>query len=104
MTEAPQGSNRLAAVYKQINAPVGQLSRDSLAFATTKTLGTDEVAYANADDRINGWIARRDALAAQMIALLDWTAPGAGQHNESLKNSLIQQGEQLLAEVHTAAS
>jgi len=39
-----------------------------------------------------------------MIALLDSTAPGAGQHNESQKASLIAQGRQLLAQVHAAAS
>jgi hypothetical protein len=104
MTEAPQGSNQLAAVYKQINAPVGQLTLDSLGFITTKMRGTDESAYASADAAITGWNSRRDALAAQMIVLLDWTAPGAGRHNESDKNRLIQQGQQLLADVHGAAS
>ena len=103
MTEVAQGSNELAAVYKQINAPVGQLSLDSINFATRAMLGTDESAYGSADATINGWNSRRDALAAQMIVLLDWTAPGAGHHNESQKNSLIEQGQQLLAEVRAAA-
>jgi hypothetical protein len=104
MTGVAQGSNDLAAVYKQINAPVGQLSLDSIVFATKATLGTDESAYAAADARIAGWTARRDALAAQMITLLDWTAPGAGQHNESQKAKLIRQGQDLLAEVSAAIS
>jgi hypothetical protein len=103
MTEAEQGSNELAAVYKQINAPVGQLSLDSLRLATRAIEGTDEDAYAAADSQIAAWNARRDALAAQMIVLLDWTAPGAGQHNESAKAKLIAQGQQLLDEVHQAA-
>jgi hypothetical protein len=103
MTEAEQGSNELAAVYKQINAPVGQLSLDSLRLATRAIEGTDESAYAAADSQIAAWNARRDALAAQMIVLLDWTAPGAGQHNESAKAKLIAQGQQLLDEVHQAA-
>ena len=106
MTESSQGSNQLAAVYKQINAPVGQLSLDSIRFATRAMLSNSagDQTYINADATIAGWNARRDALAAQMIALLDSTAPGAGQHNESQKASLIAQGRQLLAQVHAAAS
>jgi hypothetical protein len=106
MTEAAQGSNELAAVYKQINAPVGQLSLDSIQFATQAMLSssTGDATYTNADATIAGWAERRDALAAQMISILDWTAPGAGQHNESDKNRLIQQGQALLAEVHATVS
>ena len=106
MTETEQGSNQLAAVYKQINAPVGQLSLDSIRFATRAMLSTSsgDQTYTNADATISGWNARRDALAAQMIALLDWTAPGGGPQNESQKARLIAQGGQLLAEVHAAAS
>jgi hypothetical protein len=106
MTETAQGSNELAAVYKQINAPVGQLTLDSLRFATRAMLtnSAGDQTYINADATIADWNARRDALAARMIVLLDSTAPGAGQHDESLKNSLIDQGRQLLAEVHAAAS
>jgi len=105
MTESEQGSNQLAYIYKQINAPVGQLTLDSINFATQATLSTSsgDQTYINADATIADWNARRDALAAQMIVLLDSTAPGAGQHNERQKNSLIQQGQALLAEVHAAA-
>ncbi|HKB17871.1 MAG TPA: hypothetical protein VKF28_02470 [Candidatus Dormibacteraeota bacterium] len=106
MTETEQGSNQLAAVYKQINAPVGQLSLDSIRFATRAMLSTSsgDQTYTNADATISGWSERRDALAAPMIALLDWTGPGAGPQNESQKAKLIAQGEQLLGEVHAAAS
>jgi hypothetical protein len=106
MTEAEQGSNELAAVYKQINAPVGQLSLDATLFSTRAMLstGSGDQTYLSADPTISDWNKRRDALAAQMIVLLDWTAPGAGQHNESDKQSLIEQGRQLLAEVHAAVS
>jgi hypothetical protein len=106
MTETAQGSNELAAVYKQINAPVGQLSLDGTLFATRAMLSTSsgDQTYLSADSKITDWNSRRDALAAQMIVLLDWTAPGAGRHNESAKHRLIEQGRQLLAEVHAAVS
>ncbi len=107
MTETRQDLNQLADVYKQINAPVGQLSLDSIAFATRATLSNSagDQTYIDADAQIAAWASRRDALAAQMIALLDTTAPGAStQHNDRNVNDLITQGEQLLAEVHAAAA
>ncbi len=107
MTETRQDLNQLADVYKQINAPVGQLSLDSIAFATRATLSNSagDQTYIDADAQIAAWASRRDALAAQMIALLDTTAPGAStQHNDRNMNDLITQGEQLLAEVHAAAA
>ena len=39
----------MAVDYKQVNAPVGQLSMDSLAFATKATTSTNAAVYANAD-------------------------------------------------------
>ena len=107
MTETRQDLNQLADVYKQINAPVGQLSLDSIAFATRATLSNSagDQTYIDADAQIAAWASRRDALAAQMIALLDTTAPGAStQHNDRNMNDLITQGEKLLAEVHAAAA
>jgi len=107
IVDARQDLNRLADVYKQINAPVGQLSLDSIRFATRATLSNSagDQTYLNADAQIAAWNAQRDALAAQMIALLDTTAPGAStQHNDRSVNDLISQGEQLLAEVHAAAA
>src|SRR6266851_4298860 len=107
MTETRQDLNQLADVYKQINAPVGQLSLDSIAFATRATLSNSagDQTYIDADAQIAAWASQRDALAAQMIALLDTTAPGAStQHNDRNVNDLITQGQQLLAEVHAAAA
>jgi hypothetical protein len=102
-----QDLNRLADVYKQINAPVGQLSLDSIAFATRATLSnsTGDQTYTDADAQIAAWASQRDALAAKMIVLLDTTAPGAStQHNDRSVNDLIRQGNALLAEVHAAAA
>ncbi|TMD71333.1 MAG: hypothetical protein E6I81_10820 [Chloroflexi bacterium] len=106
MTETRQDLNRLAAIYKQINAPVGQLALDSAAFATNaiKSNSAGDQTYLNADNTIQSWTSRRDALAAQMIALLDFTAPGGStQHNDRNVNDLINAGQSLLDEVHAAA-
>ncbi len=107
MTETRQDLNQLADVYKQINAPVGQLSLDSVRFATKATLSNSagDQTYIDADAQIAAWATQRNDLAAKMIALLDTTAPGAStQHNDRNVNDLITQGQQLLAEVHAAAA
>jgi hypothetical protein len=107
MTGTRQDLDRLAAVYKQINAPVGQLGLDSAAFATraVESDAPGDQAYRDADSTIAGWTAQRNALAAQMIALLDFTAPGAStQHNDRDVNDLITQGKALLDEVRAAAA
>jgi hypothetical protein len=100
----------LAALYKQINAPVGQLSLDSLSFATKAILSNSagDLTYTNADAKIASWTERRDALAGQMIRLLDNTGPSAGDesHDETgdhAARNLIAQARHLLAEVHAAA-
>jgi hypothetical protein len=105
MAETRQDLNRLGDVYKQINAPVGQLSLDSIAFATRATLSNSsgDQTYINADAQIAAWTTQRNNLAFKMIALLDTTAPGYTNHNDRNVNDLIRQGEQLLAEVHAAA-
>ena len=107
MKGARQDLDRLAAVYKQINAPVGQLGFDSTAFATNaiRSNSPGDATYLNADATIQSWTSRRDAFAAEMISLLDSTAPGGStHHNDRDVNNLITKGQQLLDEVHAAAS
>ena len=107
MTGTRQDLDRLAALYKQINAPVGQLGLDSAAFATTAMLGSsaNDQQYVDADATIASWTAQRNTLAERMISLLDFTAPGAStHHNDRDVNDLMVQAQQLLDTVHTAAT
>ena len=105
MSAEDRSINQLAFAYKQINAPVGQLSLDSVKFATKATLSnsTGDKTYLNADKTIAEWTADRNALAAKMIKLLDTTAPGSHE-NEGDSKGLIAQADKLLAEVHAAAA
>jgi hypothetical protein len=109
ITEIMSGQDRsideLAFAYKQINAPVGQLSLDSIKFATKATLSnsTSDTTYINADKTIAEWTADRNALAAKMIKLLDTTAPGSHEIDGD-SEGLISQANRLLAEVHAAAA
>jgi hypothetical protein len=104
--EDSEGLNQLAAVYKQINAPVGQLSLDSIRFATNAINSTSagDQTYIHADATISSWTAERNALAGQMIVLLDTTAPASGEHDDEDVGTLIKRGRALLAEVHQAAA
>jgi hypothetical protein len=107
MADARQDLDRLAAIYKQINAPVGQLGLESAAFATAaiESNTSGDQMYLNADATIAAWTSRRDALAARMVALLDFTAPGGSTlHNDRDLNDLITQGRALLGEVHAATA
>jgi hypothetical protein len=105
MSGEDSGMSKLAFAYKQINAPVGQLSLDSVKFATKATLSnsTGDKTYINADATIATWTAERNALAAKMIKLLDTTAPGSHE-NEGEFQGLVSQANKLLAEVHAAAA
>ena len=105
MSGEDRGINELAFAYKQINAPIGQLSLDSIKFATKATLSnsTGDQTYINADATIAEWTADRNALAAKMIKLLDTTAPGSHEH-EGDSEGLIEQANKLLAEVHAAGA
>jgi hypothetical protein len=101
------GLNALGAIYKQINAPVGQLSLDSLVFATRATLsGTDtsDGRYVEADARIAGWTTRRNALARQMESVLEGAEFRGRGPSEERVSSLIERAQVLLNEVHAAAA
>lgn len=94
----------MGAALKQIDAPVGQLSLDSLRFGTRAALsGTDAAdgAYIAADSMIAGWTARRDSLAGQMLSLLRRSGDREVDHRQA--QELTRQAQALLAEVHLAA-
>jgi hypothetical protein len=95
----------LGTVYKQLNAPVGKLGLDSLAFATEAIASgsvADDSRYTAAATRIAGWTKRRDSLAASIESALE----GAEFHhraiNEGRAERLIDQAKALIAEVHQA--
>jgi hypothetical protein len=101
-----EGLNELGAIWKQINAPVGQLSLDSLVFATRATLsGTDtsDAAYVAADAKIATWTTRRNALSRQIESVLEGAEFRGRDVSEERVNNLIERAQNLLNEVHAAA-
>ncbi|HEY0748005.1 MAG TPA: hypothetical protein VGD63_15000 [Steroidobacteraceae bacterium] len=88
----------LAAAYKAINAPRGELGRKSLRIATTALL-SDASTIAALDGRINDLTARRNALAAEMISLLEAAAFGNQSVDADQAEQLIERARDLLESV-----
>jgi len=94
---------KLAQIYKQIDACVGQLGLATLKVSKTALesgSATDDSTYTNLENQLISVTNQRDALAAQMIALLE----GAEFGNQTLSNAqvqpLIAQGQALLNRVN----
>jgi hypothetical protein len=63
--------SRLAAAYKQINAPRGLLGARTLTGISTKAAKSDDATYAVLDERIQDITKRRNAIAGEMISILE---------------------------------
>jgi len=90
----------LANVYKQLNAPLGSLGRNSLAFAN-QSITSDDATYANYLATIGAITASRDELAGQIKLLLDGAAFGDQPINENQQRALGGQAQQLIDQVAT---
>jgi hypothetical protein len=96
---------RLGRVYKQINAPFGDLGLTSLKVSTFALASTSsgDATYTKLENKIAAWRTQRDSLADQMRAILD------GALNNKLASDkqaeeLIEQGEALLDQVNACAA
>jgi hypothetical protein len=87
----------LAKAYKQINAPVGQLGLSTLA-RSTQALQGDDATYTAIENQLTALNSQRDAIAGQMIALLNDAAFGGKAIKEKQARDLIRQAENLLGE------
>ena len=96
---------QLGQVYKQINAPFGQLGIDSLKVSTMalSSNSPNDATYTNLENTIAGWRTRRDTLAAEIKATMD--AAASGQNiDQNRAQQLIGLGRALIDEVSAAAS
>jgi hypothetical protein len=87
----------LGAVYKQIDAPVGQLGLSTLK-QSTKALEGDNATYTRIENQLIALTGKRNAIAGQMIAMLNAAAFDRQAINEHAAQNLIRQGEVLLDE------
>jgi hypothetical protein len=91
--------SELAAAYKAINAPVGELGLRTLTgISTTATSGNDAT-YAALSAQIKAITAKRNQIAGQMIAMLEAAAFDNQPIDEAAAASLIKQAHDLLASV-----
>jgi hypothetical protein len=88
----------LAAAYKAINAPVGELGRATLRLSTAG-LAADDATNAAVQERIQELTARRNAIAGQMIALLEGASFAGQEVDEWRARALIDEARRLLASV-----
>jgi hypothetical protein len=88
----------LAQIYKQLNASFGEFAMDTLK-ASTKALASNDsgdATYTTIEGQIQSLTAERDALAAQMIGLLEGAEFKGQAFSDAQAQSLIAQGEALL--------
>ncbi len=93
----------LAQIYKQIDACVGQLGLASLKVSTRALesgSSSDDTTYADLENQLSSISSQRDALAAQMIALLENAAFNGKSFNDQQAEQLISQGQALLNAVN----
>jgi hypothetical protein len=97
---------RLADVYKQINAPVNQLGLDSLVISTAAEKSgsaADDSTYTTLEHQLAQFTTQRNALAAQMISLLEGAAFNGHAIDEQATKQLVDQAEVLLDQVQQLA-
>ena len=88
---------RLAAAYKQINAPLGSLGNQTLLTSTVALAGDDTI-YSTLDARLAGILSRRHALAAKMIEMIEDATFDRQALDEQQAKRLIDQANALLAD------
>jgi hypothetical protein len=88
---------QLAEAYKQINAPVGEFGRKTLDLSTVALAGNDTV-YTMIESQLKTLGEQRDAIASQMIAMLEGAEFNNQPINVAEAVNLIAQADLLLAE------
>jgi len=87
----------LAALYKEINAPLGPVGRHSLVYSNGAIVA-DDTTYANYLTSIGMFTASRNAVASQMIAALEAAAFGNAPLQPSTAVPLIATGRNVLVQ------
>jgi hypothetical protein len=91
--------SRLAAALKDINAPRGVLGRKTLTGISTRAIESDDATYAALDAKIIFITAERDAIAAEMLAMLEGAEFGGKSVDAARAEQLIELANELLASV-----
>jgi hypothetical protein len=90
--------SQLAAAYKAINAPLGELGRRTLRIST-RALSGDDATYGALEAQLANLTTQRNAIAGQMIAILEAAAFNNAHVDEGEANALIAAANQLIESV-----
>jgi hypothetical protein len=90
--------NELGQIYKQINAPFGQLAKSALTVSTyaLESNSTEDVTYKNLEGQIASWTAQRDSLTAQIQSLLEGAEFNGAAFDEEQAERITDEGRELL--------
>ena len=89
----------LAAAYKAINAPVGDLGLRTLTGISTTALASDDATYSILEAQIQAITTQRNKVAAEMIAMLEAAAFNNDPIDEAKAQQLIKEANDLLDSV-----
>jgi hypothetical protein len=108
LPEQIQGSlddyQALAIAYKQLNAPLGELSLASIKYSTALIQTDSALVYNSYLDTMADFAARRDALAGEIKEMLEGAAFGDAQIHPGIAGSLLGQVHRLIAEMKGLAA
>jgi hypothetical protein len=97
------GYAKLAVMYKQIDAAVGQFGLVTLMVSTDGING-DNSLYAQKESQLESLSSQRDKLAGQMIALLEGAEFNGQAITQQQAQPLVAQGQALLGQANALAS
>jgi hypothetical protein len=97
---------RLGQIYKLIDAPFGPLSQSTLTVSTYALLSDSpgDVTYSNLENQISVWTMERDALAAEIQAMLEGAEFEGVAINEQQAKHIIAAGQALLDQAAACAA
>jgi hypothetical protein len=97
---------QLAQAYEQINAPTGQLAMNTLVISThalsSNTPG--DATYTALENQLTSITTQRNAIASQMISLLEGAAFQNQHIDEGQARTLISQAQNLLTQTNALAA
>ena len=88
----------LARVYKQLNAPLGSVGRNSLDFAN-RSIVADDTTYAQYLATLGAITTSRDALAGEIKAVLDAAAFAGRDVDEHTEDDLVRRARRIIDQV-----
>ena len=93
------GYDKIAVMYKQLDAAVGQFGLATLIVSTDAVASgnaSDDSRYAALENQLSSLNTQRDALAVQMNGLLEKAEFGGQPITEQQAHALVTQGQSLL--------